>query len=149
MVRRAVDLDFTYVFNENTNPLLDINNTFGLEGFVADSLLGTKRLHGRYEMVVFTNWKILGFKIAPIVFADLAFLAPKDKFLFYDKPYLGLGTGVRTRNENLVFGTIALKFFYYPRTVEDISNFKVSVTSNLRIKYSGSFVKAPSFIIYN
>ncbi len=149
MVRRAVDLDFTYVFNPKTNPLLDINNSFGLEGFVADSLWGTKRLHGRYEMVVFTNWKILGFKLAPIVFADLAFLAPKDRFLFYDKPYLGLGTGVRTRNENLVFGTIELKFFYYPRTVEDISNFKISVTSNLRIKYSGSFVKAPSFIVYN
>ncbi len=149
MVRRSFDLDLTYVFNQKTNPLLDINNSFGLEGFVADSLYGTKRLHGRYEMVFFTKWKLLGFKMAPIVFADLAFLAPENKLLFYDKPYLGLGAGIRTRNENLVFGTIELKCFYYPRTVEDISNFKVSVTSNLRIKYSGSFVRAPSFIVYN
>lgn len=149
MVRRSFDLDFTYVFNQKTNTLLDINNSFGIEGFVADSLLGTKRLHGRYEMVFFTNWKVLGFRMAPIVFTDLAFIAPKDELIFYDKPYLGLGTGIRTRNENLVFGTIELKFFYYPRTVEDISNFKVSLTSNLRIKYSGSFVRPPSFIVYN
>ncbi|MBA4056662.1 MAG: hypothetical protein C0490_18250, partial [Marivirga sp.] len=108
MVRRTIDLDFTHVFNQRTNTLLDINNTFGLEGFRADSLLGTKRLHGRYEMIFFTNWKILGFKLAPIVFTDIAFVAPKDKIIFYDKPYAGLGTGIRTRNENLVFGTIEL-----------------------------------------
>jgi hypothetical protein len=149
MVRRSFDLDFTYVFNQKTNTLLDINNSFGIDGFVADSLLGTKRLHARYEMVIYTNWKLLGFKMAPMVFADLAFLAPKDELIFYDKPYMGLGAGMRTRNENLVFGTIELKFFYYPRTVEDISNFKVSLSSNLRIKYSGSFIKPPSFIVYN
>ena len=149
MVRRSFDLDLTYVFNQKTNTLLDINNSFGIEGFNADSLLGTKRLHGRYEMVFYTNWKLLGFKMAPIALADLAFIAEEGQHMFYDKPYLGVGAGMRTRNENLVFGTIELKCFYYPRTVEDISNFRVSVTSNLRIKYSGSFVRPPSFIVYN
>ena len=33
MVRRSLDLDFTYVFNQKTNTLLDINNSFGIEGF--------------------------------------------------------------------------------------------------------------------
>jgi hypothetical protein len=149
LLRQSADLDFTYVFNQRTNILLDINQNFGLEGFIADSVLGTKRLHARYELVLYSPWRILGFRLAPIVFADVAVIAPKDKTIFYDKPFVGLGTGVRTRNENLVFGTIELKFFYYPRIVEDISTFKVSVTSNLRIKYSGSFVKAPSFIVYN
>jgi hypothetical protein len=149
MVRRSIDLDYTHVFNQKTNLLLDINNSFGLEGFVADSLEGTKRLHAKYEMIFYTKWKLLGFRMAPIAFAEIAFIAPKDELIFYDKPYGAIGTGIRTRNENLVFGTIELKFFYYPRTVEDISNFKVSVTSNLRIKYSGSFVRAPSFIVYN
>ena len=149
MIRRSVDLDFTYVFNQKTNTLLDINNSFGIEGFAADSLLGTKRLHGRYEMVCYTNWKVLGFKMAPIIITDLAFIAEQGKLIFYDFPYLGLGTGIRTRNENLVFGTIELKFFYYPRTVEDMSHFRVALTSNVRIKYSGSFVRPPSFIVYN
>jgi hypothetical protein len=106
-------------------------------------------LHGRYELVVFTPWSILGFHLAPILFADIAWLAPIDKTLFYDKPYIGLGSGIRTRNENLVFGTIEVKFFYYPRTVENISTFKVSVNTNLRIKYTAGFVRAPSLIVYN
>jgi hypothetical protein len=149
LIRQSADLDFTYVFNQRTNILLDVNYTFGLEGFRADSVLGTKRLHARYELVLYSPWKLLGFRLAPILFTDVAMIAEKNKTLFYDKPYIGLGTGVRTRNENLVFGTIELKFFYYPRVIEDISRFKISVASNLRIKYSGSFVRAPSFILYN
>ena len=149
LLRQSADLDFTYVFNQRTNTLLDINYSYGLDGFRADSLLGTKRLHGRYELVVFTPWSILGFHLAPILFADIAWLAPIDKTLFYDKPYIGIGSGIRTRNENLVFGTIEVKFFYYPRTVEDISTFKVSVNTNLRIKYTAGFVRAPSLIVYN
>jgi hypothetical protein len=149
MTRQSVDVDFTYVFNQRTNTLLDVNHNFGLEGFVADSVLGTKRLHARYELVLYAPWKLLGFRIAPIVFADVAMIAPKNRTLFYDKPFVGIGSGVRTRNENLVFGTVELKFFYYPRIVEDITRFKVSVTTNLRIKYSAGFVRAPSFIVYN
>jgi hypothetical protein len=149
LIRQSADLDFTYVFNQRTNTLLDIDYTFGVEGFATDSLLGTKRLHARYELVLYSPWKILGFRLAPLVFTDVAIIAPHNKPLFYDKPFVGLGAGVRTRNENLVFGTIELKCFYYPNIVEDMSRFKVSVTSNLRIKYSGSFVKAPSFIVYN
>ena len=149
LLRQSADLDFTYVFNQRTNTLLDINYTYGLEGFRADSLLGTKRLHARYELVVYSPWTILGFRLAPILFADVAMIAPRNKTLFYDKPYVGIGSGIRTRNENLVFGTIELKFFYYPRIVEDISQFKVSVSTNLRIKYTAGFVRAPSFILYN
>lgn len=149
LLRQSADLDFTYVFNQRTNTLLDVNYEFGLEGFRADSLLGTKRLHARYELVMYSPWTILGFRLAPIVFTDVAFIAPQNKTIFYDKPYIGLGAGIRTRNENLVFGTIELKCFYYPWVVEEISRFKISVSSNLRIKYSGSFVKAPSFILYN
>ena len=76
-------------------------------------------------------------------------IAPQDRTLFYDAPFFGLGTGIRTRNENLIFGTIELKFIYYPRTVEDINSFRVSISTRLRVKYSASFVKPPSLISYN
>jgi hypothetical protein len=149
MLRRTITADFTYVFNQRTNTLLDVEDSYGLEAFRADSVLGTKRMHARYETTLFTPWKFLGFHFAPLAFVDLALLAPKGKLLWYDSPYVALGAGVRTRNENLVFGTVELKMFYYPKTAEDMSSFKIQVTTNLRIKYSASFVRAPSFIVYN
>ncbi|GIV37362.1 MAG: hypothetical protein KatS3mg032_1741 [Cyclobacteriaceae bacterium] len=56
---------------------------------------------------------------------------------------------MRTRNENLVFGTIDLRFFYFPRTTEGIDHFRVTLTSNLQVKYTAGFVKKPQLVRYN
>jgi hypothetical protein len=149
LVRQTFGADFTHVYNQRTTLPLDINNEFGLRGFKADSLLGTKRFHLSTETLVFTPYQLVGFKFAPFVYGEMALLRDKDPGLIGKKPYFGFGGGVRTRNENLVFGTIELRFMYYPRTVQDISNFNISVSSNLRVKYSAGFVRPPSFVQYN
>ncbi len=128
---------------------LRIDNEFGLEKFEADSVLGTQRLALNLETDIFTKPTLLGFHFAPFVFTNMAMMARKDQTLFKRKPYFALGGGIRTRNENLIFGTIELRLFYFPRVTEDLSNFRVTLSSNLRVKYSSSFVKAPSFIRYN
>ncbi|MFZ6013180.1 MAG: hypothetical protein ACOYXT_22745 [Bacteroidota bacterium] len=149
LIRQSFNLDYTYIFNPRTSLPLDINNDLGIRGFVADSLAGTKRVHFNAETLVFTPIKLLGFRFAPFAFAEIAFLGKENQSLLYDKPFFGLGGGIRTRNENLVFGTVEVRVIYYPRTVEDISSVKISVSSNLRVKYSASFVKAPAFVRYN
>ena len=72
-----------------------------------------------------------------------------SKSIFSEKPYFGFGGGVRTRNENLVFGTIELRFVYFPRVVQDMQTFAVRISSNLRVKYSAGFVKPPGFVRFN
>jgi hypothetical protein len=149
MVRQYLKATYTVLLNHSINPLLEIGNEFGVQGFKTDSLGGLSRLGLSSETVFFTNWKFLGFRFAPIAYADLAFLQPPGKNLLYDKPYIGLGTGVRTRNENLIFGTIELRITYYPIVVEDMSHFRVSLSTNLRIKFTDSFVRAPAFLRVN
>jgi len=149
LIRQSFNADFTHQFRTRTNLPLDINREFGLQGFVADSLLGTKRFHINTETLVFTPWQLLGFKFAPFVFGEMAVVAPKNQTLFTNKAYFGFGGGFRTRNENLVFGTLEFRMFYFPRITEDISRVSVRLTSNLRLKYTGQFVRAPSFVRYN
>ncbi len=148
-IRQYFRAGYTHIFKHTINPLLMIDNEFGIDGLLADSLKSVQRLGFHTETVIYTNWKLLGFRFAPIAFADIAFL-PKQvqQHLFYDKPYYGLGLGVRTRNENLVFGTIEARCTFFPRVV-DGTYFKLSLRSNLRIKLTGSLVKAPAFIRYN
>jgi hypothetical protein len=148
-VRQSLDATYTTILNQKIVPLLKIGNDWGIEGFRADSLLGVQRLALTSETVVFPNWKLIGFKFAPIAYAQLAFLPPKGKNLFYDKPIAGIGAGLRTRNENLIFGTIEARVTYFPRVVEGIDHFRFSVSTNLRIKYTDSFVRAPSFVKVN
>lgn len=148
LFRQSIKVDYTRVYKQRTSIPLDINNEFGLQYFRADSLWGTKRFNIHTETIAFTPWKLLGFRFAPFAFGQMAMISSNEGSIF-DKPYFGFGGGVRTRNENLIFGTVELRVIYYPRTVEDISSFNVRVTSNLRIKYTGSFVRAPGFVRYN
>jgi len=149
LIRQSANVNFTKVYNQRTSLPLDINGEFGLKNFRADSLLGNKRLNLGMETVIFTPLKFLGFRFAGFTYGELAWLAKEDQKFWDRTPYYGLGGGVRTRNENLVFGTIELRFIWFPRVVQDMTQFKLSITTNLRVKYTGTFVTAPSFISYN
>jgi hypothetical protein len=149
LFRQSFIVDYTRVFRQRISVPLDINNEFGLQYFRADSLWGTKRFHIQSETIAFSPWQLLGFRFAPFAFGEMAMIADNARSIFYDKPYFGFGGGIRTRNENLIFGTIELRLIYYPRTIENISSFNIRVTSNLRIKYSAGFVRAPGLVRYN
>lgn len=148
-IRQSISASYSSMINHRINPLFTINSDFGLGGFGADSVLGTQRLSVASQTIAYSALSVLGFRFAPLVFADMSVVAPVDKNLFNQKAYFGLGAGFRTRNENLVFGTIELKFFYFPNTTEDLSTFRIAFSSNLRVKFTSGFVKAPSFIRYN
>jgi hypothetical protein len=149
LIRQSFAVDYTRVYRQRTSLPLDINNEYGLRYFAADSLWGTKRFHLNTETLVFTPLSLLGFRFAPFVTGEMAMIGNDGRSLYRDKPYFGFGGGIRTRNENLVFGTVELRFVYFPRTVQDISSFAIRVSSNLRVKYSASFVKPPSLVRYN
>jgi hypothetical protein len=149
LFRQSFKVDYTRVFRQRTSIPLDINNEFGLQYFRADSLWGTKRFHINSETLAFSPWQVLGFRFAPFVFGELALISEQKRNLFFEKPFFGFGGGLRTRNENLIFGTVELRLIYFPRTVEDVSSLTLRVTSNLRVKYSAGFVRAPAFVRYN
>lgn len=148
-LRQYLGISYTTILNQQVNVPLTINSDFGLDGFRADSVLGTQRFTLYTQSLAFLPRSILGFRFAPLVFAELSAIAPKDENLFAQKPFTGYGAGLRTRNENLVFGTIELKIFYFPRVTENLSTIRVTLTSNLRVKYSSSFVRPPQSIQYN
>jgi hypothetical protein len=148
-MRQYFRVGYTSLIERTTNPYLLLNNDFGVSGLKSDSLKGTQRLSFHSETVIFTNWKLLGFKFAPLAFTDVAFLSKEHQHIFYNEPYYGIGLGIRTRNENLVFGTIEARCTLFPRIAPGGSHFNFSIRSNLRIKSTGTLVKAPSFIQYN
>lgn len=150
-IRQSLGAGYATILNRNFEPFLRIDNDFGIQRFRSDSAIGTQRLGLSFETVVYIRPTLLGFHFAPFAFADMAMVAPQYAVLIRQKPYFGIGGGVRTRNENLIFGTVELRMFYFPRVPlnENLSKFKIRLSSNLRVKYSSSFVKAPALIRYN
>lgn len=148
-IREQLRFSYTKQFNRLTFEPLRIDNAFGLKSFGSDSALGKQRVSLYAETVIYTKYKIFGFQIAPFVFADLSYLTPQDSRFLKSDLYSGLGGGLRTRNENLIFNTIELRMVYFPKTAERNTPFKIAVRSNLRFRYNTRYVKAPDIIQLN
>ena len=144
---------FTAGFSKQFTPLLNaplnINSVFGLPYFRGNLGPSDVRTTVRVETVFFDMHKFYGFRLAPFIFGDMSMLTPTN--IAFDKSnlYSAIGAGVRTRNENLTFGTIEIRGYYFPRTVEGMKNYKIEINTNIRFKYNSTFVRKPDFVIPN
>jgi len=122
-----------------------------LRGFSPDSLYGAQRISLRAETTLFTNWKLAGFRFAPFLSLESAYLreSEENQNLLPRNFFWGTTGGMRIRNENLIFGTIELRAFYFPTDLEGVDRFSFKITTNVRLKYSGYFVRPPSLVTYN
>jgi hypothetical protein len=146
-LRHKFMLSYAQAFNPRVRPLLSLNNE--LQGFRADSLYGAHRLLVSTETTVFTPWQFVGFRFAPFFSLEGAYLQAKTIDASTHDFYGGTSGGIRMRNENLIFGTIEFRAFYFPKIVPGVDPVSFKVTTNVRIKYSGSFVRPPEFVRYN
>jgi len=148
-LREYIKFSYTRQINRLTFDPLRIDNPYGIKSFRSDSALGNQRLSFYAETFMFTNYLMFGFKFAPFIFTDLSLLTPEKKPLFKSELYSGIGGGIRTRNENLIFGTVELRLIYFPNKAERMNSFKISFRSNIRFRYNTRYIKVPDIIRLN
>lgn len=148
-MRQYMRLSYTKQFNRLGLDPLSINNVFGLPYISSDSASGNQRSSLHTETIFFLKYKLLGFKFAPFASGDIAFFIPEQKKSSNSGFYFGLGGGLRTRNENILFGTIELRFMFFPRKSQEHDAFKLSILTNLRFRSNYHYVKAPDIIQVN
>jgi hypothetical protein len=132
------------VLNE---PLL-LESAFGLPEYQNINLGGDFRLTVKAESVFFSPWTLASFRFAPFVFGNAAILTPETEPI-NRKFYTTVGGGIRTRNESLVFGTLELRAFYFPRKNFNGDNFRIEFNTNVKFKYTSQSVRRPNFITVN
>lgn len=146
-VRQFANVNYSAIYNRHVNEPLYINNEFGLDRFSTDSVRATQRISAGTETSLYTRWKLLGFRIGFFAFGRATLMTPQQTGIFRGGFFPAMGGGIRTRNENLIFGTIEARFTWFPRTLYDVNNITLTVHSNLRVKFSGSFVQPPWFAV--
>lgn len=147
--RTFISASFTRLNNIVLYEPLFISSVYGLPEFTNTGISAELRGTVKAEMVFFNKWSLYGFKFAPFVFGGASFLTPRRRDFAKTDGYTSIGAGIRSRNENLIFGTMELKAYYFPRTNIDMTNFKIDFTTDLRFKYSSQFVKRPEFVVVN
>jgi hypothetical protein len=151
--RSFIAASYAGLYNQTLNEPIKLQSEFGLPYFRSDSLNyleATERATFKLETVFFNMRRYLGFRFAPFISTEVSFLKPVNSTTGKQDAYWALGGGMRTRNENLIFGTIELRCFYFPRvSTTDMAKWKVVLTSNLRYKYNSTLVQKPDIVQLN
>jgi hypothetical protein len=148
-IRQYVRGTYSRIYNPLTYEPLRINNPYGLRDFRSDSVQGYERISAQFETIFYTRYKFHGFRLAPFIYGDGALvrdpMLPLTKATFFP----GIGGGLRTRNENIIFGTIEFKACVYPVQVVGQPAFKFLIASDLRYRYRTTYIRTPDIIRMN
>ena len=150
--RSFFSLSGAHQFHRLLDAPLVLNSTYGIPQYGGDSVThSTTRGTFNAETVFYDKWKLAGFSFAPFAFTNFSFLKTESTYRSYSTVdgYAGFGLGLRTRNENLIFGTIELRLSYFPRTLGSMSPFNINVVSDLRYIFNSQYIKRPDFVVFN
>ena len=147
--RNFVQISATQQLNTILNEPLYLRSEYGIPTFKNDNIQAATRVSCNIESVYYNKVKYYGFSFAPFIFVNSSYIKLIGEDLQKGSIYTALGLGCRTRNENLVFGTIELKAYYYPRTISNMTPLNVSLTTGLRFRYNSQLIRKPDFIQLN
>ncbi|MCX6205025.1 MAG: hypothetical protein NTZ19_02085 [Bacteroidetes bacterium] len=147
--RQFLSGSITQLMNTKLNDPLRISGIYGLPEVNDPTIQASTRITGNYESVFYNTWKFFGFSFAPFGFTNISYLRSNGSTFKEGDIYTSVGAGVRTRNENLVFGTMELRAFYYPRAVGTMNVWNIVFNTALRFKYNSQYIAKPDFAVNN
>lgn len=109
-------------FNRQPGEQLYLSTDDGLYNLATHELSGISKLSLSLNTVVYTPYKLLGFKFAVFLYAGFATITPNSINL-NNTIYEAYGGGIMIRNDHLVINNIRLSFTYYPNLPIPVGKF--------------------------
>lgn len=147
--RSILNVSFAQTLKNKFNDVLLINSIYGIPQLNKERIKGGTRISANWESVWYNSRSFYGFRHSPFAFANMTYIRTVGEPIANGDIYSAIGGGTRIRNENLIFGTVELKGFYFPRTNLQLSPWNLSITTNLKFKYNSSLLNKPDFVQVN
>ncbi len=147
--RTFLSAGITWQINSTLNEPLYLESRYGLPEFSNGYIPGYIRATVKGESVFYSPVSLASFRFAPFVFYSTSLFTPRNSAFADSKMYTSIGGGLRTRNESLIFGTIELRAYYFPRKNFNNGSFRIDFNSNLKFKYNSQLGGRPDFIQAN
>jgi hypothetical protein len=147
--RQIINLSFAETLKNKFNEALLINSIYGIPQLNKERIRGGTRISANWESIWYNSKAFYGFRSAPFVFANITYIRTVGTPIKTGDIYSSIGSGIRIRNENLIFGTIELKGFYFPRTNLQLSPWNLTISTNMRFKYNSNIINKPDFVQIN
>lgn len=147
--RHFISASITQQYRTIYNEPLRLTSIFGIPELRTDHVKASSRISFNGESVFYNTRKTFGFSFAPFIFTNISYLKTIGETFRQGDIFTAFGAGVRSRNENLVLGTMELKLFYYPRTIERMTPWNVTFNTGLRFKYNSQLLRKPDMVLVN
>ena len=148
-VRHFLNGSITQLFNTFLNEPLHLSSDYGIPQLSNPLIKASTRITFNAESVFYNTWKFIGFSFAPFGFTNITYLKPIGGIISAGDVYTAIGGGIRTRNENLTFGTLECKAYYYPRITGTTNQWNITFNTGLLFRYTSQLVKKPDFVVNN
>ena len=147
--RTFASLGVARQFNTTLNEPLFLESDFGLPEFSNGATGGFFRATFKSEVVFYSPGSILLFRVAPFLFYNASLFTPRPQEFSSSRLYTSIGAGLRIRNESLIFGTLELRGYFFPRHDANNQSFKIDFNSNIKYKYNTQLLQRPDFVHVN
>ena len=147
--RSILNISFAQTLKNKFNEALLINSIYGIPQLNKERIKGGTRLSANWESIWYNAKSIYGFRQSPFAFANITYIRTVGDPIESGDIYSAMGGGTRIRNENLIFGTVEIKGFYFPRTNLQLSPWNLSISTNLKFKYNSNLINKPDFVQVN
>lgn len=147
--RSMFNISFAQTLKNKFNDALLINSIYGIPQLSQERIKGGTRLSANWESIWYNSKSFYGFRQSPFVFANVTYIRTVGEPIKNGDIYSSIGGGTRIRNESLIFGTVEIKGFYFPRTNLQISPWNLTISTNLKFKYNSNLISKPDFVQVN
>lgn len=147
--RTFLSLGVARQFNGLLNEPLFLESDFGLPEFSNGSTGGYFRATFKSEVVFYSPRSILLFRVAPFLFYNASLFTQQQDEFSSSRLFTSVGAGLRIRNESLIFGTLELRGYFFPRQDSNGQSFKIDFNTNIKFKYNTQFIQRPDFVHIN
>ncbi len=149
LLRHFLSASITKQYKQLLNQPLLLNSSYGVPPLNNNDSFCNTRFTVNFQSVFFNTYSLAGFRFAPFAFGSLSYVRTTAASFHDGDGYTSLGCGVRSRNENLIFGTMEFKATYYPRSVNNINQWRITFNTELSYRYNSRYIKKPDFIYVN
>ncbi len=149
LMRHFIGASMTKQYKQLLNQPILLNSSFGLPPLIDPDSLCNTRFTINLQTVFFNTYSLAGFRFAPFTFGSLCYVRTMAASFHDGDGYSSFGCGIRSRNENLIFGTMEFKGAYYPRTTYNSNQWRFTFSTELSYRYNTKYIKKPDFINVN
>ena len=149
LLRHFISTSLTKQYHAILNQPLLLNSSYGLPPLVNPDSFCNTRFTINLQSIFFNTYSLAGFRFAPFSFGSLSYVRTTGESFHIGDGYTAIGVGVRSRNENLIFGTMELKLTYIPRVTFNTNQWNISFNTDLAFRYSSQYIKKHDFISVN